>query len=89
MSPPTKRATGAAAKRGSAGRNGRRTGPGPVALGLRALGRVLLGVWLGLAHAVGALVRRVGRSARDLDPAHRRDGLGLLLLGLALVTAAS
>ena len=49
----------------------------------------MLGLWLGLAHAVGALVRRVGRSARDLDPAHRRDGLGLLLLGLALVTAAS
>jgi S-DNA-T family DNA segregation ATPase FtsK/SpoIIIE len=49
----------------------------------------VLGVWLGVAHAVGALVRRVGRSARALDPAHRRDGLGLLLLGLALVTAAS
>ena len=60
-----------------------------MSLAVRTLGRALLGIWLGLAHAVGALVRRVGRSARDLDPAHRRDGLGLLLLGLALVTAAS
>ena len=67
----------------------RRSGPGPLSRGLRAVGRALLGIWLGVAHAVGALVRRVGRSARDLDPAHRRDGLGLLLLGLALVTAAS
>ncbi len=53
------------------------------------MGRVLLGLWLGVAHTIGALVRRVGHSARDLDPAHRRDGLGLLLLGLALVTAAT
>ena len=41
-----------------------------------------------LARLVGALVRAVGRQAvtvRDLDPAHRRDGLGLAALGLALV----
>ncbi len=41
-----------------------------------------------LARLVGALVRAVGRraaTARDLDPAHRRDGLGLAALGLALV----
>jgi S-DNA-T family DNA segregation ATPase FtsK/SpoIIIE len=33
-------------------------------------------------------VRRIGSSARDLDPAHRRDGIGLALLGLATVVAA-
>ena len=43
---------------------------------------------MGLAHTVGAGVRAVGRSARDLDPAHRRDGAGLAFLGLAIVTAA-
>ena len=45
-------------------------------------------VWLGIAHVVGAITRGVGRSARDLDPAHRRDGLGLLYLSLAIVVAS-
>ncbi|MBT2387493.1 DNA translocase FtsK [Streptomyces sp. ISL-11] len=42
----------------------------------------------GLAHGVGALFRGVGRGAKNLDPAHRKDGLALLLLGLALIVAA-
>ena len=46
-------------------------------------------VWLGMAHAVGAVARSVGRSARDLDPEHRRDGAGLFIIGLALVVAAA
>ncbi|WP_432096142.1 DNA translocase FtsK [Streptomyces sp. bgisy100] len=50
--------------------------------------RLARAVWLGLAHTVGALFRGVGRGARGLDPAHRKDGLALLLLGLALVVAA-
>ena len=41
-----------------------------------------------LARAVGFLVRSIGRGARDLDPAHRRDGVGLLTLGVAIVLAA-
>jgi S-DNA-T family DNA segregation ATPase FtsK/SpoIIIE len=45
-------------------------------------------LWLGIAHVVGAITRGVGRSARDLDPAHRRDGLGLLYLSLAIVAAS-
>jgi S-DNA-T family DNA segregation ATPase FtsK/SpoIIIE len=50
--------------------------------------RALRAVWLGLAHLVGALARRIGSTARDLDPAHRRDGIGLALLGLATIAAA-
>jgi DNA segregation ATPase FtsK/SpoIIIE, S-DNA-T family len=46
------------------------------------------GVWLSVAHLVGGVARGIGRSARDLDPAHRRDGLGLALTGLAIVVAA-
>ncbi len=46
-------------------------------------------MWLVVAHAIGAAARGLGRGARDLDPAHRRDGLGLLLVGLAVVTAAA
>ena len=44
--------------------------------------------WLGIAHVIGAIARGIGKSARDLDPAHRRDGLGLLYLSLAIVVAA-
>jgi S-DNA-T family DNA segregation ATPase FtsK/SpoIIIE len=43
---------------------------------------------MGTAHLVGGTARKVGSGARDLDPAHRRDGLGLLLIGLAIVVAA-
>ncbi|MFF4652515.1 DNA translocase FtsK [Streptomyces sp. NPDC001380] len=50
--------------------------------------RAVRACWLGLAHAVGAVFRGFGDGAKGLDPAHRRDGLGLLLLALALVTAA-
>ncbi|MDH6460503.1 hypothetical protein M2302_000658 [Micromonospora sp. A200] len=44
---------------------------------------------MGLAHGVGWAVRAAGRqaaSARDLDPEHRRDGAGLLLFGLAILS---
>jgi DNA segregation ATPase FtsK/SpoIIIE, S-DNA-T family len=64
-----------------AARKPRRVGP-PLPV------RMLRGLWLGIAHLVGALARRIGSSARDLDPAHRRDGIGLALLGLATVVAA-
>ncbi|MTE21300.1 cell division protein FtsK [Streptomyces sp. TRM43335] len=50
--------------------------------------RLVRAVWLGVAHAVGALLRGVGQGARGLDPAHRKDGQALLLLGIALVVAA-
>jgi S-DNA-T family DNA segregation ATPase FtsK/SpoIIIE len=66
-----------------------RNGTGPVAaLGL-GLWHGLTAAWLGLAHLVGAGVRRIGRHARELDPEHRRDGAGLLLIGLAVVVAAA
>lgn len=47
---------------------------------------------MGLAHGVGWMVRTVGRqaaTARDLDPEHRRDGAGLLLLALAILLAVA
>ncbi|HEX3592432.1 MAG TPA: DNA translocase FtsK 4TM domain-containing protein [Pseudonocardiaceae bacterium] len=40
-----------------------------------------------LARGVGSLVRAVGRT-RELDAAHRRDGVALVLVALAVVTAA-
>jgi S-DNA-T family DNA segregation ATPase FtsK/SpoIIIE len=49
----------------------------------------LAGVWMGLAHTVGTATRAVGNSAMDLDPLHRRDGIGLTALCAAIVTAAA
>src|SRR5680860_74913 len=66
-----------------------RNGAGPVSRTFGALGHVVASIWLGIAHTVGAIARSIGRSARDLEPEHRRDGAGLFLIGLALVIAAS
>ncbi|MEU6600758.1 DNA translocase FtsK [Streptomyces flaveolus] len=50
--------------------------------------RLVRALWLGLAHAVGAVFRGIGQGAKNLDPAHRKDGVALLLLGIALIVAA-
>ena len=41
-----------------------------------------------MAHVAGSAARRVGNSARDLEPEHRRDGAGFLLIAVAIVVAA-
>ncbi|NES12790.1 MULTISPECIES: DNA translocase FtsK [Micromonospora] len=79
---PAKKATRAASRRRPAAR------PGPAVY----LGRAVGALWMGLAHGLGWAVRAAGRqaaSARDLDPEHRRDGGGLLLFGLALLSAVA
>jgi DNA segregation ATPase FtsK/SpoIIIE, S-DNA-T family len=53
------------------------------------VGRAIVGAWLIVAGGAGFVARWIGRGARDLDPHHRRDGLGLLTLGGAIVLAAS
>ncbi|WP_107056122.1 DNA translocase FtsK [Streptomyces griseus] len=50
--------------------------------------RLVRALWLGLAHAVGAVFRGIGAGAKNLDPAHRKDGVALLLLAMALIVAA-
>ncbi|MEO6794531.1 MAG: DNA translocase FtsK, partial [Mycobacterium sp.] len=57
------------------------------AVGL-AGGRAARAAWLMVAKGAGTAARSVGR-AHDIDPGHRRDGIALALLGLAVVTAAS
>ncbi len=42
-----------------------------------------------MAHLLGAVVRRLGSTARSLEPEHRRDGLGLGLVALAFVVSAA
>jgi DNA segregation ATPase FtsK/SpoIIIE, S-DNA-T family len=67
-------------------RGGRRPSRRPSLL--RRIGRGLVTMWVGIGHLLGAAVRRIGHGARDLDPALRRDGAGLFLLGCAIVLAA-
>ncbi|MCX6448433.1 MAG: DNA translocase FtsK 4TM domain-containing protein [Actinobacteria bacterium] len=55
---------------------------------LSVIGRALNGLWKSLAKAVGSTIRFLARGARDLDPAHHRDGLAFLLLILALAAFA-
>jgi S-DNA-T family DNA segregation ATPase FtsK/SpoIIIE len=53
------------------------------------LGKGLRGFWDMLAKLTGGAARRLGTDARDLDPEHRRDGVGLALIGAGLVSATS
>lgn len=74
----------------SRARTKRKSGPsaGSVLGSLAAgVGRGLLAIWNGVAKLVGSGVRAIGTSAQDLDPALRRDGAGLFLIGLAVVVA--
>lgn len=56
--------------------------------GLVAVGRGVQATWLMVAKGAGSAARSVGR-ARDIDPGHRRDGIALALLGVAVLIAAS
>ncbi|MGL5909641.1 MAG: DNA translocase FtsK 4TM domain-containing protein, partial [Phycicoccus sp.] len=90
------RTTTTARGRGSSTRPAnRRPGTGPKRRGGSARGgglplplRAAQSTWMGLAHATGAVARKVGDAGRELQPEHRRDGLGLLLVALAVVVAA-
>ncbi|WP_030688921.1 DNA translocase FtsK [Streptomyces sp. NRRL B-1347] len=85
--PPAKKAAAkkAPAKKAAAPK---KPAPKPAPSPTNGLYRVVRAIWLGIAHAVGAMFRGVGRGAKGLDPAHRKDGLALLLLGIALIVAA-
>ncbi|MEU6085042.1 DNA translocase FtsK [Streptomyces sp. NPDC047108] len=84
--PPAKKtaAKKAPARKAAAKKAAPRPAPSPTG----GIYRLVRALWLGLAHTVGATFRGIGRSTKGLDPAHRKDGLALLLLGLALVVAA-
>jgi len=46
-------------------------------------------IWRSLAKALGATIRTITRSAKDLDPEHQRDGIGLIFLIASLIAAAT
>jgi S-DNA-T family DNA segregation ATPase FtsK/SpoIIIE len=49
---------------------------------------LITGGWGLLAKGVGSVARAVGRT-KELDPAHRRDGIGFALIALSVVLAAA
>ncbi|HEY2508631.1 MAG TPA: DNA translocase FtsK 4TM domain-containing protein [Streptosporangiaceae bacterium] len=53
------------------------------------VGSTITGVWMAIAHGVGAIFRTFGQHARDLDPLHRRDGIGLAAVCAAIVSAVA
>jgi DNA segregation ATPase FtsK/SpoIIIE, S-DNA-T family len=61
----------------------------PIMIFVGWVSRAVSGAWMLLAHAAGAGARAFGRSARDLDPLHQRDGVGLAFLGAAIIVAAT
>lgn len=65
-----------------------RNSPSAVALAASASGRAARATWLMAARGAGSTARSVGR-ARDIEPGHRRDGIALGLLALAVVIAAA
>ncbi|WP_123516974.1 DNA translocase FtsK [Streptomyces sp. 2132.2] len=83
-------ARGSAAKKAAAPRRApaKKVPPKPAPSPTGGVVRLVRAVWLGCAHAVGAVFRGVGQGAKNLDPAHRKDGVALLLLALALIVAA-
>ncbi|WP_409485356.1 DNA translocase FtsK [Arsenicicoccus dermatophilus] len=50
--------------------------------------RAIRSTWMGVAHAVGGGVRSVAATPETVEPEHRRDGSGLLLVALAILVAA-
>ncbi|MFY8254872.1 MAG: DNA translocase FtsK 4TM domain-containing protein, partial [Candidatus Planktophila sp.] len=62
----------------------RTSGRSPFSVVSQGLG----GLWRILAKTLGSAIRFVARGARDLDPAHQRDGAALLVLLISLAAFA-
>jgi DNA segregation ATPase FtsK/SpoIIIE-like protein len=80
---------GGSSRRPAGRRYSREPSANPVVILAGWTAAAVTGVWMALAHTVGTAARAFGQNARDLDPAHRRDGAGLAILGLAIITAAA
>src|SRR5690625_2664350 len=76
-------------RRTSRSRRPTRRRPGAISIALAPVTKLVASLWMGLAHLVGSAARGIGSSAKNLEPALRRDGAGLALIGLAVVIGAS
>ncbi|MFB4300064.1 DNA translocase FtsK 4TM domain-containing protein [Actinomadura sp. NTSP31] len=62
--------------------------PDPISQAVLGFFKLLFKLYLLAAVTVGSIFRAYGNGARNLDPEHRRDGLGLALLGSSIVLAS-
>ncbi|WP_406317726.1 DNA translocase FtsK [Streptosporangium sp. NBC_01639] len=60
----------------------------PIGWVFTMIGKLFMGIWMLLAGGIGSAARALGQNARELDPVHRRDGLGLAVFSGAIVLAA-
>ncbi len=81
---PSGRSSGSGSRSSASRSRSRSAKGGGLPLPLRAV----RGTWMGVAGVAGSAVRKVGHGAEDLEPEHKRDGVGLLLVALAVVVAA-
>lgn len=84
----TRTGTGTAKRAPARKRSSTTGGRGPARKTTAGPADVIDAVGRGAAHLIGAGARRVGTSAAELDPAHRRDGLAFLLCAGALLVGA-
>jgi S-DNA-T family DNA segregation ATPase FtsK/SpoIIIE len=88
-STPRKRPTGTGKGGGrGTGRGRPPQKPDPISQAVLGFFKLLFKLYLLAAVAVGSIFRAYGHGARNLDPEHRRDGLGLALLGSSIVLAS-
>ncbi|XRQ03525.1 DNA translocase FtsK [Actinomadura welshii] len=87
---PRKRPSGGTGKGGGrgSGRGRPPQKPDPISQAVLGFFKLLFKLYLLAAVAVGSIFRAYGHGARNLDPEHRRDGLGLALLGSSIVLAS-
>ncbi|MBG0821537.1 DNA translocase FtsK [Planomonospora sp. ID91781] len=78
----------AARPKAAAARRPASSQPDPLGWLLTMVARLFVGIWMLLAGAIGSAARALGQNARELDPVHRRDGLGLAVFSGAIVLAA-
>ena len=84
---PTSKARSSAAPRTASRPAPAKSGPSLLSRIGTTVARILAAIWVGIAHVVGGGARKLGHGARELDPAHRRDGLGLMFIALAILVA--
>ncbi|MEO3828658.1 DNA translocase FtsK [Actinomadura sp. B10D3] len=87
-STPRKRPSGTSKGGRGSGRGRPPRKPDPIPLAILGFFQLLFKLYLLAAVAVGSVFRAYGNGARNLDPEHRRDGLGLALLGSSIVLAS-
>ncbi|MER5424825.1 DNA translocase FtsK [Streptosporangium roseum] len=85
---PARRAANARARTTAQARRPVTPNQDPIGWVFTMIGKLFMGIWMLLAGGIGSAARALGQNARELDPVHRRDGLGLAVFSGAIVLAA-